>query len=285
MAKTSNISFYSARVNAVIDYIDNHLDGKIEIKTLAEISCFSPFHFHRISRALLGEPIGKYISRMRLETAAKMLRYSKLPIEDIAFNVGFETPSSLSKAFKAHFGISPNGYRKDKSFTIKTMNIMKITLNIKPPKIENVEDKTCLYLRLQGAYQTLDYATAWKTLWEQVKTQKLFTKGIQHFGLPYDDPNVTDEDKIRYDACLIIHKNAKPNRDVGVKTLNSGKFAVFLYQGSYKFFADVYNYIFNDWLLNTDYELRDEPVRERYISHPDRVAEEKLKTEFYIPIK
>jgi len=49
--------------------------------------------------------------------------------------------------------------------------------------------------------------------------------------------------------------------------------------------ADVYNHIFNEWLLNTDYELRDEPVRERYISNPERVAEDKLKTEFYIPIK
>jgi len=43
--------------------------------------------------------------------------------------------------------------------------------------------------------------------------------------------------------------------------------------------------MFEEWLINTEYELRDEPVRERYISHPDRVEEHKLKTEFYIPIK
>lgn len=60
---------------------------------------------------------------------------------------------------------------------------------------------------------------------------------------------------------------------------------MFLYQGSYSYFANVYNYIFNEWLLSTNYELRDEPVRERYISLPDRVAEDKLKTEFYIPVK
>jgi AraC family transcriptional regulator len=60
---------------------------------------------------------------------------------------------------------------------------------------------------------------------------------------------------------------------------------MFLYQGSYKHFAQVYDYIFNEWLMNNDYELRDAPTRERYISHPDRVAEDKLKTEFYLPIK
>ncbi|GGD05078.1 AraC family transcriptional regulator [Hyunsoonleella pacifica] len=283
--KQTNKHFYQEKLNSITEYIHNNLDSKIDIKTLAELSCFSPFHFHRITRALLGEPIGKYITRTRQETAAKLLRYSKLKIEIIAYNVGFDTPSSFTKAFKSHFGISPNEYRKDKSFTIKTTNIMQTTLNIKAPKIQNIEDKTCLYLRMHGNYQTLDYTGAWTKLWEQVKAQKLFTKGIQHFGLPHDDPKVTDENKIRYDACLIIHKNAKPNGEVGVKTLSGGKFAVFLYQGSYKYFADVYDYIFNDWLLNSEYELRDEPVRERYISHPDRVTEEKLKTEFYIPVR
>ncbi len=283
--KQSNKAFYNEKLNVIIEYINTNLDSKIDVKTLAEISHFSPFHFHRISRALLGEPIGAYISRTRLETAAKMIRYSSLKIEAIAYNVGFETPSSLSKAFKIHFGISPTAYRNNKLFNLKKTNIMNATLNIKKPKIQDIEDKQCLYYRMQGAYQTLDYAGAWKKLWEQVKAQKLFTKGIQHFGLPHDDPKVTDEDKIRYDACLIIHKEAKPNGDIGVKTLNGGKFAVFIYQGSYKYFADVYNHIFNEWLLNTDYELRDEPVRERYISNPERVAEDKLKTAFYIPIK
>ncbi|MFD1162069.1 MULTISPECIES: AraC family transcriptional regulator [Hwangdonia] len=291
--KQTNRAFYEEKLNVIVEYIHNNLDSKIDVKTLAVISCFSPFHFHRISRALLGEPIGAYISRTRLETAAKMIRYTSSGMETIAYSVGFETPSSLSKAFKSHFGISPTEYRKNKLFTLKKTNIMNAkssteqsrSINIKKPKIQDIEDKQCLYYRMQGAYQTLDYAGAWKKLWGQVKEQKLFTKGIKMIGLPHDDPKVTDDDKIRYDACLIIHKAAKPVGEIGVKTLKGGKFAVFLYQGSYKYFAEVYNYIFNEWLLNTDYELRDEPVRERYISNPERVAEEKLKTEFYIPVK
>ena len=161
---------------------------------------------------------------------------------------------------------------------------MTTKLNIKTPKIQDLDDQNCLYYTMHGDYQSLDYASAWQKLWAEVKSQKLFTKGIQMLGLPHDDPNVTEPEKTRYDACLIIHKDAQPNGDVGVKSLKGGKFAVFLYQGSYKYFAEVYDYMFNDWLLSTDYELRDAPCRERYISHPDRVTEEKLKTEFYIPI-
>ncbi|WP_460219103.1 AraC family transcriptional regulator [Psychroserpens sp. MEBiC05023] len=281
----ANTAFYEERLNIIVDYINTNIDRKINLNTLAKISHVSPFHFHRISRALLGEPIGMYISRIRMETAAKLLCFSKSSIEDIAYKVGFESPSSLSKKFKSHFGISPSAYRNTKYHTIKKTTLMTRQLNIKKPKILELEDQQCLYYRMQGHYQSLDYAGAWTKLWAQVKSQKLFTKGIQMFGLPYDDPNVTPENKLRYDACLIIHNDAKPVGDIGVKTLKGGKFAMFLYQGSYKNFADVYNYMFQEWLINTDYEIRDEPVRERYISHPNRVAEDKLKTEFYIPIK
>ncbi|RZN82891.1 MAG: AraC family transcriptional regulator [Winogradskyella sp.] len=283
--KDTSKHIYQEHLNTIIEYIHNHLDSKIDIAHLAELSHFSPYHFHRITRALLGEPIGAYITRIRLETAAKMLRYSKHSVEEIAYNVGFETPSSLSKAFKNHFGISPTQHRNRKQLVIKTANIMTTELNIKKPKIQELKNQMCLYYSMQGDYQKLDYPMAWQKLWGEVKAQKLFTKGIQMLGLPHDDPSVIDSNKTRYDACLIIHKDAKPNGDVGVKELKGGKFAVFLYQGSYKHFAEVYNYMFNDWLLQTDYELRDAPVRERYISNPERVAEEKLKTEFYIPIK
>ncbi|TGV04657.1 AraC family transcriptional regulator [Flavivirga rizhaonensis] len=291
--KQTNKAFYEQKLNVIVEYIHSNLDSKIDIKMLAEISHFSPFHFHRISRALLGEPIGAYISRIRVETAAKMIRYTSLDIESIAYNVGFETPSSLSKKFKNHFGVSPTAYRKNKLFTIKKSNIMGTmsstensqSLNIKKPKILDLEDKKCIYIRMQGPYKTLDYTDSWQKLWGLVKEQKLFTAGIEHIGLPYDDPKVTDEDKIRYDSCLVILKDAKASGDIGTKILKGGKFAVFLYQGSYEFFQDVYNYIFNEWLLNNDYELRDEIVREKYISNPERVKPHKLKTEFYIPIK
>ena len=283
-AKQANKAFYEQQLNLIVEHIHNNLDSKIDIKTLAEISHFSPFHFHRISRALLGEPIGAYISRTRVETAAKMIRYTAIGIEDIAYKVGFETPSSLSKAFKNHFGISPTAYRKNKLYTIKKTHKMEINLNIKKPKIINIDDKQCLYYRMQGAYNTLDYRSAWIKLWGEIKSQKLFTAGIEQLGLPHDDPNITENDKIRYDACLVIHKDAKSTGDIGVKTLKGGKFATFLYQGSYTHFPEVYNYIFNEWLLENAYELRDEPVREKYISNPERVEEHKLKTEFYLPI-
>lgn len=283
--KQTNKEFYTEKLNVIVEYINSNFDKKIAINELARLSNFSPFHFHRIVKALLREPIGAYITRTRLEQAAKMISYSSSSIEEIAYSVGYETPSSLSKQFKNYFGISPSEYRKTKILSIKPTKIMDSNLKIKKPKIVLLEDKQCLFVRMQGDYQLLDYGNAWTKLWSIVKTQKLFTTGIEHFGISYDDPNVTDAKKIRYDACLVIHKNAKPDGEIGVKTLNGGKFAMFHYTGSYKYLSTVYDYIFNDWLLNNEYELRDEPVREKYRNNPDKTEESKLKTEIYLPIK
>ncbi len=283
--KQSNKDFYTEKLNVIVEHINNNLDRKIAIDELAGLSNFSPFHFHRIIRALLNEPIGSYITRIRLEQAAKMIGHSSNAIEDIAYSVGYESPSSLSKQFKNHFGVSPTEYRKTKKTKIKTKKMEVLDLKIKKPKILVVEEKQCLFIRMQGNYQSLDYKNVWAKLWSVVKAQKLFTAGIEHIGVPYDDPKITDGEKIRYDACLVVHKNAKPDGEVGVKTLKGGKFAMFHYTGSYKHLADVYDYIFNDWLLNNEYELRDEPLREQYRNNPNKTEESKLKTEIYLPIK
>lgn len=283
--KGSNKEYYTERLNVIVEFINNNLDSKLTLEQLSKLSHFSPFHFHKITKALLKEPIGSYISRIRLERAAHMLQYSNDSIEQIAFNIGYETPSSLSKQFKNHFEVSPTNYRKGKKIKIKSLKNMDTKLDIKKAKIVNLEEQQAIFIKLQGSYQTLDFGSAWEKLWSVVKSQKLFTAGIEHIGISYDDPNMTDADKIRYDACLVIHKEAKPEGDVGLKTLKKGKFAMFHYTGSYKNLSNVYDYIFNEWLLNSDYELRDEPVREKYRNNPQRTEESKLKTEIYLPIK
>ncbi len=102
--RTDTHNSYVQSINRVIDYINNHLDEPIEVAVLARIANISTFHFCRVFKALRGESPIAYIARLRIETAAQLLRYTSLPVEAIAFNVGYETPASLSKAFKLQYG-------------------------------------------------------------------------------------------------------------------------------------------------------------------------------------
>lgn len=276
---------YLERVNKVIEYIDNNLDSQLDIKTLAEISNFSMFHFHKIMRAFLKEPLYEYINRIRLESAARFLRYSQLPIQEIAENIGYDAPSSLSKAFKQRFGISPSEYRENKGFTIQREFFVNENLKLKSPKIKEKNDRTIIYIRLLGEYSKSDYGTAYKKLWEYVKVNKLFGAGMETLGISYNDPKITDESKCRYEACVTIRKDVAPSSDIGVKELRGGLFAVFMYQGPYNKLSVAYDNIFAQWLPYSGYELRDNPVLERYLNNPDKTLAEKLKTEIYVPVK
>ena len=280
-----NITYndYVQRINKVVAYINNHLDETLDLKTLANEAALSDFHFHRIFKALKGEAIGGYITRLRLEATARLLRYTALTIEEIAFNIGYETPASLSKAFKKQYGISPTEYRTNKDTYIMKKEIINPDLALKAPKIVTLEPKNLIYVALTGAYGSLDYGKAYEQLWAVIKAQKLFTKGIESICISYDDPKITEGSLQRSDVCLAIHKPAIPQEEVSCKTLAGGKYAVFFYQGSYENLSQVYDTAVR-WVIDQQYRLREEPFFEKYLNDARRTPKEKLKTEIYIPI-
>ena len=280
-----NITYndYVQRINKVVAYINNHLDETLDLKKLANEAALSDFHFHRIFKALKGEAIGGYITRLRLEATARLLRYTALTIEEIAFNIGYETTASLSKAFKKQYGISPTEYRTNKDTYIMKKEIINPDLALKAPKIVTLEPKNLIYVALTGAYGSLDYGKAYEQLWAVIKAQKLFTKGIESICISYDDPKITEGSLQRSDVCLAIHKPATPQDEVSCKTLAGGKYAVFFYQGSYENLSQVYDTAVR-WVIDHQYTLREEPFFEKYLNDARRTPKEKLKTEIYIPI-
>ena len=281
--RTITYNDYIQRINKVVAYINDHLDESLDLKTLAEVAALSEFHFHRVFKALKGESIGAHISRLRIEAAARLLRYSALSIEDIAFNIGYEAPAALSKAFKNQYGITPTQYRTNKDIYIMKKEIINPDLALKAPKIIELEPKNLIYVALTGKYGTLDYGKAYEQLWAVVKSQKLFTKGIESICVSYDDPKITEASLQRSEVSLAIHKPAHPEGEVSCKTLAGGKYAVFFYQGSYSHLSAVYDAAMR-WVIDSEYEVREEPTFEKYLNDSRRTAQEKLKTEVYISI-
>lgn len=106
--KTVTKNDYIRRINKVVEYINNHLDDRLDLRKLASVANLSDYHFLRIFKGIIGEPPIAFIARLRRETAAQLLRYSPLSVEDIAFNIGYESASSLSKAFRDQYNITPH---------------------------------------------------------------------------------------------------------------------------------------------------------------------------------
>lgn len=302
--RTTTKEEYQKQVNIIIEYINNNLNEDLDLNTLTEKTIFSPYHFHRIMKSFLGESLGAFIMRIRVETAARLLRYTDLPVQDVAYQVGYDIPSSLSKVFKLFYNVSPTEFRNNKNYTIMRPLLLSSELNLKAPKIREIESKQVIYIQIFGKYSDIDFRGSWNLLWQYVKENKLFSAGIEHLCVYYDDPKVTEADKLRTDICLVIpkiakttpgvddicvyredNKTIKPKGEIGVKEIKGGKFAVFSYQGPYDNMESVYNTIYGKWLLENDCKLRNAPGFEKYLNNPDRTSPDKLKTEIYIPIE
>ena len=68
--KNSTLQDYQERMLRVLVHIQQHLDEELALEALARIACFSPYHFHRIFRGMLGESLQEHVRRLRLQRAA-----------------------------------------------------------------------------------------------------------------------------------------------------------------------------------------------------------------------
>src|SRR5450432_642422 len=104
---------YHARMQRVLDYIDRHLDGDLDLETVSRVAAFSKFHFHRQFTATFGLSVHRYVQLARLKRASHRLAYrDDESVTDIAMDAGYDAPDAFARAFRQRFGQSPSSFRK-----------------------------------------------------------------------------------------------------------------------------------------------------------------------------
>lgn len=291
MKKEDTIAEYRESINRVVLYIQERLDQKMTLEEISLVAGFSRYHFHRIFAALTGEPLGEYILRLRLERAAVKLGNSRDSITRIALDSGYDTPAALTRAFKKRFNVTPSLFRKEKSVFLKSIKqaapsvIIDLTeVDTMKPEIRNLNDQTVIFVRRTGDYN-VSAEEAWKEVCTFAGSRGLMDQNTRFIGISYDDPGITEPDKLRYDACVTIDGEAFPEGEVGVQTVKGGKYAVFLHQGPYNKLYETYKKIYSSWLPSSGEKPRDLPCFELYLSDCREVKPEDMKTEIYIPIE
>lgn len=94
------------------DLIDRRYAEPLDIPRLAREAYASDAHFIRSFKRAFGETPHRYLTRRRIERAEEMLRGTDLPLTDVALRVGFDTPSSFSRAFRQITGEAPSAYAR-----------------------------------------------------------------------------------------------------------------------------------------------------------------------------
>ena len=94
-------------------YIDrNFADPDLSLRFLAERAGLSPAYLGKIFTAVTSCSFNDYLNRVRVETAAELLRDTSLPVSSISEKVGVTNANYFYTLFKKHYGITPSAYRK-----------------------------------------------------------------------------------------------------------------------------------------------------------------------------
>ena len=284
--------YYEERILHVQMYIQDHLDEDLALVDLAEVACFSPFHFHRIFRGMVGESVKEYVRRLRIERAALQLRHTERSIQDIAFDSGYENHASFTRIFRELFGMPPQCFRetfRNGSATTPEKNRYVITIqrpggdNKMDVSVKKFEEMTVAFVRHVGPYK--DVGIAWEKLCSDSQVIEKSGAGSLAIGICYDDPEVTDEDKIRYDACVTVNNSFVPERGINRQVIGGGEYAVMVHKGSFDTLLDSYRWIYGEWLPQSGREVESGPSIEVYVTNPDKVPPEEMEIEIRIPLK
>ncbi|MDH4275666.1 MAG: AraC family transcriptional regulator [Gammaproteobacteria bacterium] len=290
--------FYRAKIELAQRYIEQHTHQAISLSEIADSACFSEYHFHRLFVAVVGETPNHYQNRMRLEKAAnKLLFHRSENLTEIALSCGFQSSSSFSRAFRQHFGVAPSVWRGEKS---------KIGQADVPTRGDNVayagaqQDEAVYdvalctlsalqiaYVATREGYAAQGIAQAWRALLTWAGQRKLVSDKAQYISIAFDNPSVTLRNRCRYFAGLSVDHTAVDRgrgSPVGYYSLPGGTYAVLRYAGKIADIDRAYQYLYREWLLNSDYQPADTPVYERLQTlGPDEAGG--IKTEICLPVK
>jgi AraC family transcriptional regulator len=100
------------RLRAVVEYIEEHLDGCPTLAEMAAVVRLNPYHFARQFKAATGLPPHQYVIARRVERSKHLLQAgADLSLAEVALRAGFSDQSQLSHHFKRLVGVTPGQFR------------------------------------------------------------------------------------------------------------------------------------------------------------------------------
>jgi AraC family transcriptional regulator len=276
----------------VMVFIQTHLEEGLPLERLAALTGWSPHHFHRRFAAAMGETPKRYTLRLRLEGAAYQLRVRDATILDIAQSVGFERHETFSRAFRAHFGVSPRAFRASRrggeppSFSggpfgeryAGAYQLSRLTLHALQPL-------EVAFVRQTGPYAEADGA-AFGRLLSWATERGVHAPEARILGVVHDDPTVTPPQHQRFDVCLELFVPCAPEGEIGVQRIEGRRFATASYIGPFGApFEEAYDRCFREAQALPGVTLAGLPAVEVYRSVEVGPGRAVTQTDIYLPVE
>jgi AraC family transcriptional regulator len=259
MTKPLTVLDYSRRIERVIDHIGAHLDEPLDLERLAAVACFSPYHFHRIYRAITGETVADALRRLRLHRAAGELVEGHPDIAGIARRAGYGSVAAFTRAFHAGYGIPPATYRRQGRLVPPALATATETAMYEV-SIRDLPPVRLAALRHSGSYTEI--GTTFERLFAWAAGRGLMGPQTRSIGVYYDDPDGTPAPALRSDAGISVGPDVVLDNGMRILEVPGGRHAVLHHKGPYAELNKAYRWFYREWLPASGEQCADHPIRE-----------------------
>ncbi len=289
-------------LKTVLNEIEENLCGDISITKLADKVYMSPYYLQRGFQIVTGYSIGEYIRNRRMYEAAKVLSATDKKVIEIAYDFGYETPESFTKAFTRFHGASPLSVRKTPE-SIRSFLPVNIKIEITGGNYMDCKITPLWGFKIIGFERIFDYETAYSEIpefWNEIcekycthtiyagldpscpEEQAIMDNCIGEYGVCIDD---VGEGKFRY---LIAGRYTGGDVPKSMKTFEfpKGEWAKFECVGPVpQSLQSLNDYVFKQWLPgNPDYEMSGYYNVEWYSCDGEK-SDSDYKSGIWVPVK
>jgi AraC family transcriptional regulator len=276
-----------------MDYLETHLDEELTLERLAEVACFSPYHFHRIFASICGEPVHQFVIRHRLERGARLLATEPdRTVTDIALECGFAGHSSFTKSFRAKFGMPPSAYRSRMSKNgqgerktatappapsgyIEHRKRLQIWHGEEGNQVVRLVDEPALdvaYIRHIGPYA--GDARLFDRLWREFGSWAgprglMDAKDVRYLAIYHNDPDVTAEPLLRVSVGCTVPPGTVGAGSVEVLRIEPGLYARSEHVLGPADYGAAWNWVYGAWLPESGYVPADGYAYEEFFTTED----------------
>lgn len=276
-------------INQVGQYIYDNSDQTITLDGLASYTGFSKYHFNRIFFAATGYQLGEFIQRHKLEKALHLIKHGNHNIIDVALSIGYDSPSSFSRAFKKNFSITPSDIAQGKLPNNERAGSLKPKKQLTNQKWKPVW-KTLPERKVYGFYgkgfNEQSFSSVARELYSRLSTiaAPLSYEDLQPIGVSIDNPWAGEQTESRFFAGFVAGLS-EHHEKLEAFIWRAGLWACFTHSGPHDCMWQTISQVYSQWVLPNNINLKDQQIVQLYLNNPMESDPEALKTELYFAVE
>ncbi|MCL2428602.1 MAG: AraC family transcriptional regulator [Alphaproteobacteria bacterium] len=250
-------------IERTVWYVESHLNTAMSLDDIAKIAGLSKFALTRAFLATTGCTVLAYARARRLSEAVKLLQRGAPRILDVALSVGYGSHEAFSRAFRGHFGFTPDAVRCGHHHPCLTEAIEMSNDATRPKPVPRFSDHTAFkvagFSRRFSMQNTAGIPGLWQSFGPHIGAIPGEVPGVA-YGVCYN----TDGDSFDYLCGVEVLSLSDLPREFSVLDVPSNHYAIFHHDGHITDIHAIMRAIFSDWLPTSGQQAAAAPVFERY---------------------